>query len=199
MSAQKTTLDLAGLILAGGRGERLGGCDKGLLPVAGEPFVAPLARMLRPVVGPLAISANRSEVQYQPWCDQVLTDRHFSGCGPLAGLYEGLIWARQQGCQGVLVAPCDAPLVSAWWARRMVDVAREDPQVAHLSQLACGYQPLHGYFPLNSLDAIGRALTQGEYRVRSLVAQLPVQWWDCDEFAEEFLNINRPEDLKKLG
>ncbi|MDX1589875.1 MAG: molybdenum cofactor guanylyltransferase [Oleiphilaceae bacterium] len=199
MTAQQTPPELAGLILAGGHGKRLGGCDKGLLAVAGEPFVAPLSRMLRPVVGPLAISANRRESQYRPWCDEVLADRRFSDCGPLAGLYEGLLWARERGCQGVLVAPCDAPLVSAAWARRMAGAAATAPDVAHLSQLATGYQPLHGYFPLTCLDAIDQALSRGEFQVRALVAQLPVQWWDCDEFADEFLNINRPEDLERLG
>ncbi|TVP59705.1 MAG: molybdenum cofactor guanylyltransferase [Halomonadaceae bacterium] len=199
MAAEYDKNDLAGLILAGGRGERLGGRDKGLLPLSGEPFVAPLSRMLRPLVGPLAISANLRRSEYQPWCDQVLPDQRYAGSGPLAGLYEGLEWARMQHCQGLLVVTCDAPLVPRAWAERLLAAARGDPQATHLSQLACGYQPLHGVFPVSCLETLGQALDKGERQVRALVAQLPVQWWDCDDFAAEFLNVNSPEDLQKLG
>lgn len=54
------TVLLTGVVLAGGRAERMGGHDKGLLPLAGAPLVARAIRRLRPQVVDVLISANRN-------------------------------------------------------------------------------------------------------------------------------------------
>jgi len=190
--------DLAGLILAGGTGERLGQCDKGLLMLHGEPFVAHVARCLRTQVRLLAISANRCEDQYRAWADAVLPDTRFRAQGPLSGLYEGLCWAHGQGFPGLLVAPCDAPRVPAAWAERIATQASKAPEIPHLTRLASGLQPLHGYFPVSCRTRIEKALANDERRVQQLVKQLGAQWCDCEDLAGDFLNINRPEDLGQL-
>ena len=188
----------AGLILAGGRGERLGGCEKGLLTWQGEPFVAAISRALRPVVSALAVSANRELAAYGRWADAVLPDNEYPETGPLSGLYEGLSWAREQNRAGVIVATCDAPRLPPAWAVDMATRAEQEPEVVHLTQQADRYHPLHGYFPVSVLPQIERALLDNERRVQAVVAQLPVQWWDCDDFGTDLININRPEDLERL-
>ena len=58
------TIAITGVILAGGRAERMGRRDKGLLPLAGEPLIAHGVRRLRPQVAELLISANRHQERY---------------------------------------------------------------------------------------------------------------------------------------
>ena len=55
---------LAGLVLAGGQGSRMGGRDKGLVQLRGEPLAGHAARRLAPQVGRLIISANRNADSY---------------------------------------------------------------------------------------------------------------------------------------
>lgn len=50
---------ITGLLLAGGRGTRMGGVDKGLQPLRGEPLALHVLRRLAPQVDALVISANR--------------------------------------------------------------------------------------------------------------------------------------------
>ncbi len=190
---------VGGLILAGGRGERLGGCDKGLLQIEGEPYAARLIRLFSRHVSPVAVSANTSLEEYGRWAEAVLPDREFPEQGPVAGLYEGLVWADQQGLAGVLVTSCDTPLLPQAWVERLVNCAQAKPDRAHLTRLAAGEQPLHGYFPVTALTRVRDALVSGERRARRLAQSLAPVWVDCEALSEGFVNINRPEDQARLS
>ena len=56
--------DITGVILAGGRGQRMGGIDKGLMALVGKPMVTYVLDALRPQVATIVISANRNLDQY---------------------------------------------------------------------------------------------------------------------------------------
>ena len=60
MSAAPARDAVTGLILAGGRGQRLGGVDKGLQPWRGRPLVDHALARLAPQVSEVMISANRN-------------------------------------------------------------------------------------------------------------------------------------------
>ena len=76
MTAESPPERLAGLILAGGKGLRMGGADKGLLTLDGGAYAQLLAARMGPFVDLLLISANRNQDRYGAWADQVLADRH---------------------------------------------------------------------------------------------------------------------------
>lgn len=59
--------DITGLVLAGGRGARMGGIDKGLVPYAGEPLALHVLRRLQAQTRSTAISANRHLARYSQW------------------------------------------------------------------------------------------------------------------------------------
>lgn len=102
-------MKITGLILAGGEGRRMGGCDKGLQTYQGRPLVAHVLERLAPQVDNLLISANRNGTTYQDFGYPVVNDTAFPDyAGPLAGLLEGLRAAREEW---ILVAPCDTPLL----------------------------------------------------------------------------------------
>ena len=66
--------EITALILAGGRGLRMDGADKGLLVLSGRPLVEHVQQKLLPQVSTLFISANRNAEQYQPYCERVIKD-----------------------------------------------------------------------------------------------------------------------------
>jgi molybdopterin-guanine dinucleotide biosynthesis protein A len=98
--------DLTGLVLAGGRGSRMGGIDKGLQPYRGVPLALHALRRLQPQVGQAAISANRHLDVYRGWGVPVWPDTLPEHPGPLAGFLAGL--ARCDTAWLVCV-PCDTP------------------------------------------------------------------------------------------
>src|SRR5690606_31281849 len=80
---------ITGVILAGGRARRMGGRDKGLLPLAGRPMVEYVLEALRPQVDAVLISANRHQAEYGRYGHPVVTDDTDDYPGPLAGMAAG--------------------------------------------------------------------------------------------------------------
>jgi len=97
---------ITGLILAGGRGQRLGGVDKGLQPWRGRPLVDHALARLAPQVRTVMISANRNAALYATRTAQVLSDATDDFPGPLAGILAGL---RAASSPWLAVVPCDSP------------------------------------------------------------------------------------------
>ena len=82
------------LLLAGGRGQRMGGQDKGLVRWQGQPLIAYAQRVTRPLTDDLIISCNRNHEQYTRLADQLVCDGNDDFAGPLAGIRAGLAVAR---------------------------------------------------------------------------------------------------------
>jgi len=99
--------DITGLILAGGRGRRMGGIDKGLQAHRGVPLALHALLRLAPQVGHVMINANRNLAAYESMGVPVWTDDLPDFAGPLAGFLTGL-----ERCETPYLAtvPCDSPL-----------------------------------------------------------------------------------------
>jgi molybdopterin-guanine dinucleotide biosynthesis protein A len=98
--------DITGLVLAGGRGSRMGGVDKGLQDHLGVPLALHALRRLTPQVGKVMINANRNLASYASMGVPVWPDEVPDYAGPLAGMLAGLTH-----CETAYLAtvPCDTP------------------------------------------------------------------------------------------
>lgn len=85
-----TSEHITGLILAGGRAQRMGGIDKGLIPFHGKPLIESAISRLKPQVSTILINANRSITKYAHYGYPVLMDETPDFSGPLAGFSVGL-------------------------------------------------------------------------------------------------------------
>ena len=101
-------MTITGLILAGGRGTRMGSVDKGLQLFRGMPMAQHVATRLRPQVTHLMINANRHLPEYEAICAPVWPDVMADFAGPLAGLQTGLMHCQTPY---LVTAPCDSPFV----------------------------------------------------------------------------------------
>ena len=111
--------DVTGLVLAGGRGSRMGGVDKGLQPFNGVPLAVRAASRLALQVGRVAINANRNLPAYEAFGWPVWPDDEPADfAGPLAGFMTGL---ARCGTAYLLTVPCDTPLFPHDLARRLAD------------------------------------------------------------------------------
>lgn len=98
--------DISGLILAGGRGTRMGGVDKGLQLHLGVPLAQHALERLRPQVAALMLNANRNLPAYQAMGVPVWPDEMADFPGPLAGMLAGLMHGRTPY---LVTVPCDSP------------------------------------------------------------------------------------------
>lgn len=187
---------VTGVLLAGGRAERMSGCDKGLLPLAGEPLIAHAVRRLKPQVAELLISANRHLETYQRFGCRVMSDgadERFRG--PLAGMLAAL---RAATTPWVLTAPCDSPLLPPDYAARMLAALEKARAVA---SVACGegcWQPVFALVSVGLCDDLATWLAAGGggvgrwlQRHRPILVEFP-------DRPELFRNVNTLEELARL-
>jgi molybdopterin-guanine dinucleotide biosynthesis protein A len=193
--------EITGVVLAGGQGSRMGGVDKGVQPLNGEPLALHVLRRLTPQTGAMLISANRSiEIYTQlgmPFQARVIIDTFADFPGPLAGISAALHAAHTRF---VLTAPCDAPFVDTHLAERLAKaLSAEEADIAFASvQDAAGERRQHPVFALlraSLADDLDTFIRAGERKVRAWYARhKAVEVSFAGERA--FYNVN---DLQQLA
>ena len=101
---------VTGLILAGGKGSRMGGVDKGLQAFRGKRLVDHVYERFAPQVGGVVINANQNHEEYKTFGVRVVSDAIGGYAGPLAGLHAGLSVSKRPFLASV---PCDSPFLPA--------------------------------------------------------------------------------------
>ena len=153
---------ITGIILCGGRGGRLGGADKPLLPWRGRTLAARTVERLRPQVSALLISANRNFDEYRLLAP-VVADELPPHQGPLAGVAAAL---RRCATPLALVCPGDAPLVPLDLAKRLraaLEAHPADPgPLAAAAHDGERRQPLHCLLRVEAIGALDRHLASGD-------------------------------------
>jgi len=187
--------DITGVILAGGRGSRMGGVDKGLVSLRGEPMITHVVARLKPQVGALLINANRNLDAYARLGLPVVPDRFGGFLGPLAGIASGLLTATTPY---VATVPCDSPLLPFdLVARLAVALASEQAEIA-VAHDGVRAHPVFllvrrelGADLLDFLGTGGRKIDQWFTRHRLAVA-------DFRDSAQAFINVNHVEERTAL-
>ncbi|HXZ45684.1 MAG TPA: molybdenum cofactor guanylyltransferase MobA [Pseudolabrys sp.] len=187
--------EITGLVLAGGRAQRMGGIDKGLIPLNGKPMVAHVIAALHSEIGNLLISANRNLEQYAAFGYPVVPDFMEGYLGPLAGMASGM---QACGTQYIVTAPCDSPLIAGDVVHRLCETAaREgaDISVAHDGERM---HPVFALIRCNLLPDLLDFLNAGQRKIDRWYARhrLAVAYF-CDQ-REAFRNVNSPEERAEL-
>ncbi|ANX04362.1 molybdenum cofactor guanylyltransferase MobA [Immundisolibacter cernigliae] len=191
------TAAVTGLILAGGRGSRLGGIDKGLLELDGEPLVQTVVRRLAGQVGTLLLSANRNLDRYRALGFEPLTDGAYPDAGPLAGLRAGLLACATPW---LLAAPCDMPFLPVDLGQRLLRAAAFDDPRARVPFDGQSHHYTCLLLPRTALAQVEAGLESGRRSVRELLHAIG---WIGVDFAASgphaFSNLNTPADLAALA
>ena len=180
------------LILAGGRGQRMGGRDKGLVAWQGEPLVAHVQRVVRPLSDDLVISCNRNQEAYRTYADQLVGDAEADFPGPLAGVIAGLKVARHEW---MVVLACDAPLVDRDLIEALSRLAVASDSAAMVRQGGF-WQPMFSVLPRRLLPMLEQAWAAGERSWQKALLRETVQGLECTEDDRRLSNFNSPELLQ---
>ncbi len=177
------------LLLAGGRGQRVGGQDKGLLDWHGQPLISWLQQTVRGLTDDLIISCNRNQERYKVFADQLVSDGNQDFAGPLAGIRAGLAVARHEQ---LLVLPCDAPLIDRPLLEALLEQAGTQPVAVRCNGF---WEPLFSVWPKAVASALETAWEAGERSPQRLLRSLNPIALDCPADDPRLANLNTPQLL----
>ena len=191
--------DITGLVLAGGRGSRMGGIDKGLQLFRGVPLAQHALRRLGAQAGTTAINANRNIDRYEAMGAPVWPDALPDHPGPLAGFLAGLVHCETPY---LLTVPCDSPLFPGDLAARLAQaLAAQQADIAMAATLENGVEQVQPVFCLlkRELRASLQAFIEGGQRKidrwTALHRCVVVRFDDAPAFA----NANTLAELEQLN
>jgi molybdopterin-guanine dinucleotide biosynthesis protein A len=181
---------LHALVLAGGRGSRMGGVDKGLQLLGGRPLAAHVIERLLPQAGRVLISANRHLDAYAALGHGVLADLPgLEFAGPLAGMLAGLEAIPDDAW--LLTAPCDCPHPPPDLAARLLAAA--EPHGLAFAQAAREH-PTHALLHARLRAPLAEHLRTGGRAVLRWMRSQPHGVAHFDDEAA-FANLNTLADL----
>jgi molybdopterin-guanine dinucleotide biosynthesis protein A len=188
---------IAGVILAGGLGRRMGGADKGLRRLHGKPMVQWVVERFSPQVDEMLINANQNVEEYSAFGYPVIPDQIGGFAGPLAGLHAAL------SCTDlpfVATVPCDSPFLPVDLVARLRAALTEhrgelDLAVARTLEQA---QPVFCLCRRTVLPHLTAFLSGGGRKFDQWYASLNIVEVAFDDEIEAFNNINTPEELARF-
>lgn len=194
-TAENIRGEVTGVILAGGRATRMGGVDKGLVPISGRPMIAWVIDALRTQVAAVLINANRNRGRYRKFGCPVVADQDGDYLGPLAGFAAGLRAARTKY---VAVVPCDSPLVSGDLVQRLHEALAKTGSRIAVAHDGERLQPVFALLERQLVEDLGGYLAEGGRKIDLWYGRQGFATVDCSDLAGTFRNINKPEDQRAL-
>lgn len=194
-----TSEHITGLILAGGRAQRMGGIDKGLIPFHGKPLIESAISRLKPQVSTILINANRSITKYAHYGYPVFMDETPDFSGPLAGFSVGLKHCKTPY---LLTSPCDSPLLPDDLAQKLADELESNnlELVFASSKEDDGKiwsQPVFCLMKSSLKDSLDSFLSKGDLKIDRWFKELR-SGTVVFENPQAFANVNTPEELAVL-
>jgi molybdopterin-guanine dinucleotide biosynthesis protein A len=205
------------VILAGGRGSRMGGVDKGLQVLAGRALIDhAIDRLMRQNPDPpaiVAINANRFAGQYAERKLPVWPDARGDYAGPLAGFQSGLqrIQLDWPECSHMLTVPCDSPLFPLDLLSRMAQALQGQaggiavavaPEFDNAGLRRLRRQPVFSLVNVSLGPALDNFLAQGGRKIDSWMAMhrcVEVAFDRPHDDPDAFANVNTLEQLHQMG
>ena len=196
------TQDITGLILAGGRGSRMGGADKGLENHHGVPMAMHALLRLAPQVGRVMINANRNLGAYESMGVPVWPDSLPDYAGPLAGFLSGL-----EHCEApyLVTVPCDSPLFPADLVQRLAlaltaagaEIAMAATREGTGAQARLQVQPVFCLLKTGLLESLVRFTQTGQRKIDKWTALHRCVEVPFDD-PQAFANANTTAELQQL-
>lgn len=192
-----------GVLLAGGLSRRMGGGDKGLMPLGPKPVMAHALERLKAQTNDVVINANGDPNRFARFALPVVADTIAGFAGPLAGVLAGLDYARRLSSPPVFIATAaaDTPFFPRDLVKNLADKAKTDKTIV-LARSNGQRHPTFGLWPVALADDLETWLLDPENR--KVLAWVDRHDWNMADFPfgvlsnpamDPFFNINTPEDF----
>jgi len=194
-SASTASAVVTGLVLAGGLGRRMGGLDKGLVPLAGRPMVEHVLAVLRPQVREVWINANRNQDRYGAYGHPVIEDSVAGFLGPLAGVLSAL---QRLETGFLLTVPCDAPLLAPDLASRLYDACVSTDADLAVASDGTRQHPVFLLLRADLTPTLAGYLDGGGRKIDTWFAQVRTVDVSFADQPETFVNVNDPDERARV-
>jgi len=193
------TPPIPAVILAGGRGMRMGGVDKPLLDLCGQTLLSRILVRLKPQTDAIVISANGDPARFGAYQLPILSDPVLDA-GPMAGIAAAMLWARTSvpDASQLLSVSGDTPFLPTDLMERLAS-AKDLANAQAAVSVSAGRR--HGTFalwPITMAESILSELDAGRGRrvLDWLVTHEAVEVaWGSEPY-DPFFNINTLDDLE---
>lgn len=187
--------NVTAVILAGGKGRRMDGKDKGLVELANRPLIEYVIDAIKPQVESIILNANRNQAQYSRYGYPVVSDALADYQGPLAGF----ICAMQSSTTSHIVTlPCDGPFLPADLVDRLISALTDNNAEIAVAHDGDRMQPVYSLIPVTLSNSLGSFLDSGERKIDLWYSQHRVALADFSDCPETFRNINTAEQRDQL-
>jgi molybdenum cofactor guanylyltransferase len=187
--------EITAVILAGGRGSRMGGKDKGLVEINDLPLIEHVLSAVSPQAGQLIINANRNLEEYRRYGFPVVSDTMANYQGPLAGFASAMAAAETNY---IVTIPCDSPLLPDDLVQRLVQALNHEDAELAVAHDGERLQPVFALLRVSLLPSLLQFLQRGDRKIDLWYAQHKMAKADFSDIPETFLNINTPADQQQL-
>ncbi len=186
---------ITGLILAGGRGSRMGSVDKGLQFFKSKPMVAHVLTRIQPQVDEILINANRSIAEYAAFGHRVIPDAIDGFAGPLAGLHIGMTHAAHPL---VATVPCDSPFLPLDLIARLSAAMQKSNTDLAVAKTFDQPHPVFCLVKTSLAPHLQTFLESGQRKIDKWYATLKIVEVQFDDEEAAFSNINTIDELKSF-
>ncbi|MCF6191102.1 MAG: molybdenum cofactor guanylyltransferase [Cocleimonas sp.] len=187
--------NITAVILAGGKGRRLEGQDKGLVVYKGKALIQHVIERIHSQVGSIVINANRNQETYASYGYSTISDEMSDFQGPLAGFASAMKLVKTDY---IITLPCDGPSLPLDLVSRMLSKLNDytDPSnciaVAHDGERM---QPVHALIPVALITSLEAFLANGDRKIDLWYAKHELVLVDFSDQPDAFFNINKKEQL----
>lgn len=183
--------DITAVILAGGRGRRMEGADKGLMELDGRPLIGHILDAIEPQVNQVLINANRNTDDYASYGYAVIPDELENYQGPLAGFAAAM---TQATTRYIVTLPCDGPHVPANMVQRLSSAMKQSQADVAVAHDGTRLQPVHAMITVSLLPSLKEFLDAGNRKIDLWYAKHKMALADFSDNPEIFNNINTPQE-----
>jgi molybdopterin-guanine dinucleotide biosynthesis protein A len=187
--------DVTAVILAGGKGRRMDGKDKGLVELANRPLIEYVIDAVKPQVETIILNANRNREQYSRYGYPVVSDTLLDYQGPLAGFICAM---KSSTTSHIVTLPCDGPFVPGDLVERLISSLTDNSAEIAVAHDGERMQPVYSLIPVTLSDSLDAFLESGERKIDLWYKQHRIALADFSDCPETFRNINTAEQRERL-
>ncbi len=189
--------NITAVILAGGKGRRLDGQDKGLVEIKNKPLIEYVIERIKPQVNTLIINANRNQQRYKNYGFPVISDDLNDFQGPLAGFATAM---KTVHTSHILTLPCDAPLLPQDLVSRMLHLlsTQSVPDSIVVAHDGHRLQNIHALIPTSLYQNLHDFLNSDQRKVDDWYQQQTLIIADFSDNPQAFTNINTQKQRQEI-
>ena len=188
-------IDITAVILAGGKGRRLGGQDKGLVHYKNKPLIEHVIERIKPQVKTIIVNANRNQETYANYGFPVINDELSDFQGPLAGFATAM---KSVTTSHIMTLPCDGPLLPNNLVTRMLEKMDDASDTLVVAHNGDRLQPVYALIPISLINSLEQFLEEGNRKIDLWYARHPMQIADFSDIPNAFDNINTEEQKQNM-